>query len=263
MSKPLDIDDWDIVVVSHNSGPVLEREWGHAPQELRDRVICVENGSSIESRATAERLFGRVEVVENRGLSMANNVGYRIGSAQYVLFANPDIRCQTDSLPRFRKWLDENGGLVGPRLVDASGSPQESCRDWPSPVRQIKNRLRARHHNSNREYLWPSTERGFVPWILGAAVATRREDLEAVGGWPEEYFLYFEDTELAWRYWGAGKPVALLEDERWFHAWSRESRGIASRSTRHHIRSAVKFYSSHPRMAMGIADHAVQRSRLA
>lgn len=256
-----EMQSWDIVIVSHNSGDVLRREWSEVSMRVRDRVICVENGDSRESLDIAKSLFRRVVRTANSGLSAANNFGFALGDAPYVLFVNPDVRVLQSSFATFVRWLDEKGGLVAPRLIDHRGAPQESCRDWPSFGKQIANRILPAGHAINQTYLWPSTSRQFVPWILGAAVAAKRSDMAVIGGWPEEYFLYFEDTELSWRAWSNDLPVALLETERWYHAWERGSRSLITTTARHHIRSAVRFYMKHPLLAAGLSDRAVRRSR--
>lgn len=256
------LTDWDIIVVSHRSARALRSEWSLVPATVRDRVICVENGQDADSVQLARDLFPRVIETKNEGLSVANNVGFAAGHAKYVLFANPDLQCDEAGLVALAARLEEAPGIVAPRLVYADGQPQESCRSWPSPIKQVRNRLGGRRSEAARDYRWPDTTSGYVPWVLGAAIATRRIDLDAVGGWPEEYFLYFEDTELSWRYWDAGLSVSLLENVRWHHAWSRSSHGPLNRAFWLHVRSMLRFYASHPSMLVGRKDRAVSRSRV-
>ena len=38
-----------------------------------------------------------------------------------------------------------------------------------------------------------------VPWVLGAALAVRRRDFDAVGGFDPAYFMYYEEVDLSRR----------------------------------------------------------------
>jgi GT2 family glycosyltransferase len=46
----------------------------------------------------------------------------------------------------------------------------------------------------------------------GAAAAYRRDALDAIGGFPEQYFLYYEDLEVAWRLRARGFECAWLDE---------------------------------------------------
>jgi N-acetylglucosaminyl-diphospho-decaprenol L-rhamnosyltransferase len=231
--------NWDVVVVSYNSARDLER-WSTVPAAIRSRVILVDNGSSDDSVAVGSRLFGRVIRWKNMGLSVANNVGAAFGSAEFLLFCNPDV-APVDGLDVFEEHLRHSPGIVTPRLQHLDGEPQDNVRGWPTLLRQVANRLR---HEGRSAYRWPvdPAANAAVPWVLGAAVATTREAFETVGGWPVEYFLYYEDTELCLRFWEAGYSVWVLGDVTWTHAWARSSRKLLSKTARLHMRSALRFY---------------------
>ncbi|GAA3014481.1 glycosyltransferase [Microbacterium aurantiacum] len=239
------LSKWDIIVVTFNSATVLAEVWSGVPDEVRARVVCVDNSSSDDTLSVARTLFPRVLSSPNMGLSVANNLGTSDGASPYVLFANPDVAPQAADFERLSRHLDEHGGLVSPRLIHEDGTPQENARGWPVLLAQITNRLSDRRSNA---YRWPLKVGvdGPVPWILGAAVAVRRVDLERISGWPEEYFLYYEDVELSMRAWDSGMPVWLLGSIEWHHKWARSSRSYLHKSTRLHARSAGRFFLTRP-----------------
>ena len=113
------------------------------------------------------------------------------------------------------------------------------------------------------EYRWPvgSGIDSPVPWILGAIVASRRSDIDSLGGWPEDFFLYFEDTELSLRAWDRGLEVWILGTMRWTHFWNRESRSLLSKAARLHMRSAVHFYANRPRLLIGAPFRVPTRTK--
>lgn len=239
------LEEWDIVVVTFNSAEELDTIWRDLPENLRSRVICVDNSSTDDSLTIARSLFPTVFSHANDGLSVANNFGAQQGRAKYVLFANPDLAPEADDFERIAVHLDRYGGLTSPRLVGDDGQPQENARGWPVLKDQLNNRFAPQ---LSRGYRWPIPQHvdALVPWLLGASIAVSREDFSVIGGWPEDYFLYYEDVVLALNAWSLGLPVSILGSMAWHHSWAKSSRHLWHRSTRSHIRSAAHFFHDYP-----------------
>jgi GT2 family glycosyltransferase/glycosyltransferase involved in cell wall biosynthesis len=237
------LEDWDIIVVTFNSADALANSWSDAPVILRDRVICVDNSSTDNTVAIASSLFPTVLSHSNDGLSVANNFGATHGGSKYLLFANPDLVPRPEDFREIMTHLDKHGGLVAPRLIGADSKPQENARGWPTLTTQILNRLIPSLVHS---YRWPSPSGGAaeVPWVIGAAIAMTRDTFIELGGWPEEYFLYYEDVVLAMRAHSLQLSVSLLESVRWHHGWARSSHKLLSRSTFSHLHSAIRFFTA-------------------
>lgn len=244
------VDQWDIVVVSHNSASELEGIWAAQPSAVRARVIAVDNDSSDDSAAISRAIFARSTSEPNHGLSRSNNIGFAQGSAKYVLFVNPDVVVTVPGLAKLATHLDKHDGLVAPRLLFRDGVPQENARGVPNFATQVLNRLLPPKLRTSYRWPVPHDSIAEVPWVLGAAIAARRATLEAVGGWPEDYFLYYEDVELCCRARDMGLPVMVRGDVRWVHHWERASRSVASKSSRLHMQSAMKFFRSRPALIL-------------
>ena len=247
------LEDWDIVVVGYNSRKQIQTAWAPAPEAVRKRVILIDNGSSDGTVDQFAHTFSRVEKRENLGLSVGNNFGASLGTGKYVLFCNPDVTINEVDLDTLETHLRKHGGLVAPRLRGTDGAAQESARGWPTLLAQTQNRL----GRADPSYLWPipAANDGPVPWLLGAVIAVTRTDFERIGRWPEEYFLYFEDTELCMRAWDNHLPVWVLGSLVWQHEWARSSRSALSTANKLHMRSAIRFYSDRPNMLIGAPRH--------
>ena len=251
------IADWDIIVVLHNSEKELHDIWTQVPLEIRERVCAVDNGSTDGSIGIAAALFPHVISGANVGLAVGNNTGLRATSARLVLFANPDVRLTLPGLRALAEALRERSSLVAPRLMGLDGEVQANARGLPFLRDQIGNRL---HRHARGGYLWPDVSMGGdVPWLLGAAIASQRSTIERLGGWPEEYFLYFEDVELCLRAWGLGIPVRILEHIRWTHVWAKGSHSVRDISFRLHARSAFRFFFHRPGLIFGRPPENVPR----
>lgn len=207
----------DVVVVSYNSREQLRGCVQPLASVPGVAVVVVDNASQDGSAAALADLPVTVIPLEhNGGFAHGCNVGWRAGSAEYVLFLNPDARLDAESLARLAAVLDGSGsvGIVGPRIMASDGALDFSQRRFP--------RLRSTFAHAlflNRAFprsQWASEmvrdpaayERPASPeWISGACMLVRRSLLERVGGWDEEFFLYCEDKDLCFAARAAGYDV--------------------------------------------------------
>jgi GT2 family glycosyltransferase len=86
--------------------------------------------------------------------------------------------------------------------VESLGSIYSRSGDF----RVVGRNHRERRPSSAPEYL------GWVTSVLGAAFVARRSVFEALGGFDESMFMYFEETDLCWRGWLRGARSACWFD---------------------------------------------------
>ncbi|MDX6672410.1 MAG: hypothetical protein QOI91_2773 [Solirubrobacteraceae bacterium] len=274
----------DVVVVTHDSRLDLERHLdsiAHAARVAGGRLLVVDNASrdGTVEHVLAARPAG-VELValdRNRGYAGAVNAAAACSTADYLVILNPDIEpCAPDAVVRLVAHLESHpcAGAAAPRLHDPDGGPQASARVVPSLgmllARQTPlGRTRWGRRHAERYLRLPSPEEGGFArpeWALGAALAVRREDFDALGGWDEGFFMYFEDVDFCTRLRSRGREVHYLPDVEMTHDHRRASdrshgSARASIARRAHIRSALRFYAKHPRFlarpTLGAAGRAV------
>jgi len=185
----------------------LETVLGQAPAE----VVVVDNGSTDESPEMVRRFFPSVQVKvnpQNPGFGTAANQAFASTTAPYLLLLNSDTQLRPDALRALAEYLDRHPsvGVVGPRLVRPDGRLQSSCAAFPHPLLPLvksKGLTRAigripvlRDHVLDT---WTHDRPRKVPWVVGAALAIRREAFEAVGGFDETFHMYFEEPDLCAR----------------------------------------------------------------
>jgi galactofuranosylgalactofuranosylrhamnosyl-N-acetylglucosaminyl-diphospho-decaprenol beta-1,5/1,6-galactofuranosyltransferase len=249
---------WSVVVTSFHSFEMLTKHWAGliAAGELqgvsaRDvEVIVVDNADEPEVEEFARKQgFRYLPMGSNVGLSAANNRGAELAKGDYLLFANPDLGVKVADLSILAAEIDRTGGIVAPRVDFADGTPQSAARGGPYLLAKLAHRGLAPKAALER-YLWPvgPYESGPVVWCAGGATSLSREVFDRIGGWPEEYFLYMEDVELGVRAGHLGIPVSVSAALRWVHEWGGDSRqGRINRGMLLHLRSAVRFYTRHPK----------------
>ncbi|MGC4748938.1 glycosyltransferase family 2 protein [Micromonospora sp. DT201] len=245
---------WSVVTVTYNSAETLRQCWAGAAKPYE--WIVVDNCSADDSVAVAEELGARViRLPENVGFSKANNVGAREAAGNYVLFANPDLEIEPTGFDVLQAHIDVHGGLAAPQLVTSEGVLQPNGRGFPYATAKLGNRKvwpLSRMHASYRIIAKPG-EAIWVAWAMGAAIAARKADFLAMGGWNEEFFLYYEDHELGLRAWRHGLPVALLGDVRWTHHWARATNSFRwSRAHSFELQSARTFFGMFPEFLIGL-----------
>jgi N-acetylglucosaminyl-diphospho-decaprenol L-rhamnosyltransferase len=235
----------DAIVVTFNSASDLAGLLSCEPvRETFDRVIVVDNGSSDATREIASR-SGAVIVDSDRngGFGAGINLGARVAHGPCFAVLNPDIRLTgTGVMSRLVRHIDHPAvGAAAPALELPDGALQGSAREVPSPLDLCRRRF-WKQHPDEVHIDKPVT----VEWVVGACMVVSRTAFEAVGGFDERYFLYFEDVDFGVRLRQAGYAIVYDPTVRVLHGHAAASAGsLASWSTRQHIRSAYTFYSRH------------------
>lgn len=163
----------------------------HSPSDpLLDRLRRIE-GISL-------RRFNR-----NRGFARAVNEGCWLSRGDCFLLLNPDMSAapgfldEVESLAQRLILEDPKAGIVGLSVRNTDGSPQPSCGPLPTLFNTLAGLFRPR---SNRRCQPLTTDkRTPVEWATGCALLVRRDCFEEIGGFDEDFFLYYEDVDLCQR----------------------------------------------------------------
>lgn len=238
-----------VVIINYNTREHLRSCLATIPQAAADDVIVVDNASSDGSVAMIEAEYPWVTVLantKNPGYGAAANQAIAICTSPYVLLLNSDTRLEPGAFQALRSYFDMHPSVavVGPRIVNLDGTLQVSCFPAPTPWNtffretRLSNLLRYVPFLRDR-YLptWSHLQPRTVPWVLGAALALRCEAFQAVGGFDESFFMYFEEVDLCHRLRAAGWQIQFAPVTRVIH--------IGGASTMHHRADmVVQLYAS-------------------
>jgi N-acetylglucosaminyl-diphospho-decaprenol L-rhamnosyltransferase len=234
----------DAIVVSHNNAPDIAALLACEPvREAFERVLVVDNGSADATLDIARDLGAVVLPRDNRGFAAGVNAGAAASRGTAFAVLNPDVAfAAADVAHRLARHLASPVvGMAAPALELPGGALQDSAREVPSPLDLYRRRFRRQRPDEVR-----SERPVAVAWVVAACLVIRREAFEAVGGFDERYFLYFEDVDFSVRLRRAGYAVVYDPTVRVLHAHAAASSGpVASWATRQHIRSAATFYRRH------------------
>jgi GT2 family glycosyltransferase len=84
-----------------------------------------------------------------------------------------------------------------------------------------------------------------VPWVLGAALAIRREAFNAVGGFESAFFMYFEEVDLCYRLRAAGWEVHFASVATIVHLGGASTSQHRPQMLRQVFASAAAYYRRH------------------
>lgn len=129
--------------------------------------------------------------------------------ARYVLVLNDDVELEPGCVRELVDAADADPRLaaVGPSLVGEDGSPQFSLQPFPTWRGEVSGALRPRTVDGNADQ----------GWLNGSCLLLRAEAVREVGGFDEEFFLFYEDVDLGLRLHHAGWRSAIAPAARAVH----------------------------------------------
>jgi GT2 family glycosyltransferase len=204
-----------VVIVNFNRGELLRACLGSLARQ-RDvsfETIVVDNGSSDGSADIAEGEF-RVKVIrnkENRGFCAANNQGIAAAQGDFIALLNNDAEAEPDWLGELYRACSrspEVGMAASKVLVWEDPRRIDKVGHLMFPDGQNRGRgagaLDEGQFDREEEVLWPD----------GCAAMYRKQMLDEIGGFDEDFFAYGDDAELGlrariagWRCWYAPRAV--------------------------------------------------------
>ena len=243
-------DDWTLISVSFNSSEQLRSSWSDTNTGSA-RWLVVDNASTDDSVAVAERLGAEVvPLTRNVGFGRANNRALAAVDTPWTMFVNPDVRvrCPAD-LNRLATVSRLNGSLIAPQLVNPDGSVQPNARGLPFLVDKIANRgVRLPGARLDDYAATNLVHPTYAAWAIGAAVGGPTEAFREIGGWDEQFFVYYEDHDLGLRAWRAGIPLVIDPAVRWAHEWQRATQRLRFAPWMHELASMRRFYTKYPEL---------------
>jgi N-acetylglucosaminyl-diphospho-decaprenol L-rhamnosyltransferase len=190
------LEQLSIVIPSYNGVGVLEKCLSILGEiASRAEVIVVDGGSTDGSFELVRDQFAWVKLlaVPNYGWAHATNRGFEIAKGNYLVTLNSDVFLTSQALEAMVLRLLENPQIGGiqPYLLNEDRTRQ-----------MVFGPLYPPH--------WTKMEQAvFAPVLSGACLMTRRDVLQKVGGFDENFFFYNEEFDWCWRARKAGYKMEL------------------------------------------------------
>lgn len=250
--------DISVIIVEFNTAKILsdclnslsgQMKRLEEKKSAKVEVIVVDNASSDDSVKMVRNEFPWVRLVvneENIGFSRANNQAARLSKGEFLLFLNSDtLLCEKSLENLWSFWQNhENAGVVGPKLLNPDGTSQPSVGSFPS-LGVVSLMLFWEHFFGSRMVRASFLEEKEVDWVMGAALMTKKEVWEKVGGWDEAIFMYMDEVEFCYRIKKAGWPIFFYPEAEVIHLGRASSRRGKKDPIINIYRGLVYFYQKH------------------
>jgi GT2 family glycosyltransferase len=246
-----------VAIVNFNARNYLRACLASIRPEAPPQIVVVDNGSTDGSIELVQSEFPGVELdvdASNGGYGAAANRAMARARSDYVLLLNSDTELDPGVLRALAEYLGAHAraAVVGPRVLNPDRSLQASCFPFPSPLTAFLSEtdlgygirfvplLRRRYLRS-----WPHDSARVVPWVRGAALAIRRSAFEALGGFDERFYMYFEETDLCYRAAAAGWEVHFTPAATLVHHGGVSTRQYGAAMLAHYYDSLFLFFRRH------------------
>jgi N-acetylglucosaminyl-diphospho-decaprenol L-rhamnosyltransferase len=241
------VPDVSVSLVNTNSRELLLACLESLPQDDQVEIVVLDNASEDGSAAAVREGFPAVRVIEQRyraGFGANHNTVIRATTGRYVFVLNEDTTSEDWGFASMVAHLDANPSVaaLGPRLVYPDGRPQTSAWRFPSPSTAVLGVLtlgRAGVVQSG------GSETRDVDWAMAAALLLRREALDKLGVFDEEFFIYSEETDLSRRLRRAGWRTQYFPHVTVVHHESQFSAGIPERRINEMWRGRHRYWQKH------------------
>lgn len=212
------------------------------------QVVIIDNGSD-QRPTTPETGIKIIYNQENLGFAGGNNVGIKYAleqGANYVLLLNNDTIVSQDFLTKLVKAgeSDRKIGLLGPKIFFYSSVHQPDGKKdkiWfaGGQVNWLYNKgqMRGWGEIDKGQYDQPTVQE--TGYVTGCCLLIKKEIVEKIGLMPEEYFLYYEDTDWSLAAQKADFKCVFVPTAQIWHKGSASSKEGSPSYIYYHIRNGL------------------------
>jgi glycosyltransferase involved in cell wall biosynthesis len=206
-----------VVVISRNEGSELQRTVENFDDTLPagSEIIVVDDGSNDGSAIKLTKRRGRIRLyqVAGYGVARARNLGAKHARGEIIVYADAHLRLQPDW---WRPMLDQlqnpQIGGVAPAISAYHGGPI----GYGLTFKDSKLEVRWQRRKPNGPVA--------APIIPGCCFATRRDVIEATGGWDDSQLQRGNvDNEGCVRFWMLGFDLMITPDTVVAHKFRKRS----------------------------------------
>jgi GT2 family glycosyltransferase len=206
-------------------------------KNINFEIIVSDNGSSDGSFEMIKNEFPQVIIIKNLtnlGFGAANNRGLDAAIGKYVFFLNSDTIFLNNVLKHFYDFYEnypnsDKLGVLGCNLYDENMRVSRSCWPFPSVIQEIKYRVKLNIRllffticylfKYNPHFKEKSAEIkeiiGEVDGFICGADLFMKNDKST--RFDENFFLYYEETDLEYRLKERGKKIMLINGPKIIH----------------------------------------------
>ena len=216
-----------IILISYKSEKKINTFIKKIPKKIK--VLIIENSGNVSLKKKLEKRYSNIKVFikRNEGVSSALNFAVKKVKTDYFLQISPDISINYKDLKfffDFAKKNSDNFSAIGPRFLNADKKSHK----------QIDKNLYS----------------GSIKSIHGSCMFINKKKYKEIGGFDNNFFLYFEETDLIKRCLDNSKKVLMINNIKIAHKGRSSSSSkldsvIEENRNWHYMWSKFYFFKKH------------------
>lgn len=251
-----------VIIVNYNSGKLLKNcidsiLKNNTIEELDLRIVIVDNASkdkSLDFNSVNDEKVITIKNDVNKGFGAACNQGIRIlSNTDYILFLNPDTLVNINTFKKSIEFLKQKPdiSILGVMHKDEEGKIKTSCSRKPVTKRVFWDIIGV--SKVFPKVFKPATlmsdfdhkSSKFVDQVMGAYMFMKKEVVNDVKGFDENFFVYYEDADFSLRASNLGYKSYYNSDIEIIHHGRGTTAKISDISLFYNLRSRIQFITKH------------------
>ena len=204
------------------------------------QIVVVDNNSIKKERLDSNIIL--IENQQNLGFAGGNNTGinFALGQrAEYILILNNDTTVDRDFLKHLVKTAqsDQAIAMVGPKIY-FHDKPKQL---WYAggQVNWLYNKAVMRGYSEEDKGQYDSEESQETDYISGCCLLIKGNLIDKIGLMPEQYFLYYEDTDWSLKAQDLGYKCVFDHKAKIWHKGSRSTIEASDSYIYYHSRNGL------------------------
>jgi len=199
-----------LLIVCYNSEKLIEQ---NLDQLKKFSTIIVDNSNSKKTFELVKNItsINYIKTDRNLGYGTANNLGAQKIKTPFMMILNPDILINSDAIEILynKYFLYKNVGILAPALYDADNKRRTngSSSRLKKNISKIKNLKVMNLAEGDTSY----------DFVIGCSLFMSTNFFKNIGGFDENFFMYFEDNDLCDRVFNNKKTIIEIPEAKMIH----------------------------------------------
>ena len=196
---------------------------------IKLELIVVDNNSNDNKIDQFKTKYKTVKWIENNlnyGFSKACNIGASISCSEWILFLNPDTEIPKNCLKKLmEKVQNTKNTIYSIKQLNKKNKDTHAYGIFLNlySVNGIFRFFYRLFHGISKENV--SKRLSFSPhWISGSFFLIRKQEYKKLGGWDEDFWMYYEDMDMCKRANKININTLIFNDIHCYHYHGKSSR---------------------------------------
>jgi GT2 family glycosyltransferase len=263
--------DLSVIIVSFNTKEItrqclqsLQESLSKAKNTSAEIIVIDNNSEDGSQEMLKQQNVKTIFQTENLGFGKANNLALKQAQGEFVLYLNSDVihkDVDYDALLQYMRDTKDIGALTVKVLLKGQDIDPASHRGFPTPWRSltyyakleklfwnvpVMNKIFGGYHLAGHDL----NQTHEVEAITGAYFLARRDILTKLNGFDEDFFMYGEDLDLAFRIKELGYrimyyPKYSVDHLKYSSGIKTDNPEIRKNIKKHFYEAMLVFYKKH------------------